>query len=517
MKIKTITVVGGGSSGWMTASALAYRLPNIKINLIESPTVPVIGVGESTLGHFKSYLNLLNVTDDQWMSACDATYKLAIKFCNFKHQGSVFYDILKRIRLPEGINITEDYFLLCNKYPEIFKVEDFDYWFDDTSTMIRNNKLTDKSELLDWNFDNDKAYHLNAGKFGVWLKDNVAIPNGVNHILDDVLEFKVNADGIESLVTKENGELKSDLFIDCTGFKSLLLQKTLGVKFIDYTDTLLNNRACVANVPYADKDREMVSSTESIAIENGWFWNIPLWNRIGVGYAFSKQFVDDETAIKEFRVALEKKYDKERVDKLEFKFIDFVPGRTEHRWFKNVVGIGLSSAFLEPLRSTGLLFIYQDIYALVSTLQRNNGLVRTIDVECFNNSAEYDFDGFKNMVLAEYFLSYRDDTPYWKHIANNIKYFTKDKPFYEDLSSILRGLVSSDVSQPFNIRVMAGSGITTINIMKYEELVKNGNVNFERLHSIKETLINRRKQTDSYVENLESTYEFTKNQLYKDI
>jgi tryptophan halogenase len=514
MNIKSITVVGGGSSGWMTASALAYKLPNTKIQLIESPTVPVIGVGESTLWPFKSFLNLLDLKDEQWMEYCDATYKLAIKFCNFKNEGSVQYDILKPVRLPKNIKKINDYFHLCNMYPDTFKVEDFDYWIDDTSKMVRENKLTDNSDVLNWNFETDKAYHLNAGKFGVWLKENIALKNGVIHIVDDVVKINVNETGIESLLTKDNGEIKSDLFIDCTGFKSLLLQKSLNVKFIDYTNDLINNRACVTNIPYKNKELELLSTTDSVAIENGWFWNIPLWNRIGVGYVFSDKFIDDETAINEFKNALSKKYDPERAENAEYRFIDFVAGRTEHRWYKNVVGIGLSSAFLEPLRSTGLLFIYQDIISLVNTIQRKDGKVRKIDIDCYNDSSNKDFDGFKNLVMTEYFLSNREDTKYWEFISQQ-NFFKSGDPFYENLSYILTGKGVAEIHQTFNIRIMAMDGITPKPPAMYEQILNYENAEyFDYLEQAKNELINQRALTDSYTKSLQSAYEFTKNKIY---
>jgi len=514
MKINSITVVGGGSSGWMAASALAYKLPNVKVKLIESPTVPIIGVGESTLWPFKSFLTLLDLKDEQWMEYCDATYKLAIKFCNFKNEGSIQYDILKSIRLPKNIKKINDYFHLCNMYPDIFKVEDFDYWIDDTSKMVRENKLTDNSDVLNWNFETDKAYHLNAGKFGVWLKENIALKSGVIHIIDDVVKINVNENGIESLLTKENGEIKSDLFIDCTGFKSLLLQKSLNVKFVDYSNDLINNRACVTNIPYDNKELELSSSTDSVAIENGWFWNIPLWDRIGVGYVFSNKFIDDATAINQFKNALSKKYDSTRAENAEYRFIDFVAGRTEYRWYKNVVGIGLSSAFLEPLRSTGLLFIYQDIISLVNTIQRKSGNIRQVDVDCYNDSSKKEFDGFKNLVMAEYFLSDRDDTEYWKHISKQ-DFFKPGDPFFENLSYILTGKGFSYTEQPFNIRIMAMDGISPIPPAIYEQRIKyEGNEYFEYLEQAKTDLINQRSLTDSYAKQLQSTYEFTKNKIY---
>lgn len=179
-----------------------------------------------------------------------------------------------------------------------------------------------------------------------------------------------------------------------------------------------------------------------------------------------------------------------------------------------MVGIGLSSAFLEPLRSTGLLFIYQDIISLVNTIQRKSGNIRQVDVDCYNDSSKKEFDGFKNLVMAEYFLSDRDDTEYWKHISKQ-DFFKPGDPFFENLSYILTGKGFSYTEQPFNIRIMAMDGISPIPPAIHEQRIKyEGNEYFEYLEQAKTDLINQRSLTDSYAKQLQSTYEFTKNKIY---
>jgi len=248
-----------------------------------------------------------------------------------------------------------------------------------------------------------RAYHFDATKFGLWLKNNYC--KKIKHILDDVVSIEQDENGIKSL----NNKYKADLYIDCTGFKSLLLDKTLKEPFESYSDMLPNDSAWATRIQYKDKEKELVPYTNCTAIENGWVWNIPLWSRIGTGYVYSSKFVDDDTALKEFKKHLGQ-------EELEFKNIKMRVGIHNRLWVKNVVAIGLSAGFIEPLESNGLYTVHEFLTKLVLNLQRDK--ISQWDRDNFNFQCKHMFKEFSEFVGLHYALSHRDDTEYWKHCLN---------------------------------------------------------------------------------------------------
>ena len=177
--------------------------------------------------------------------------------------------------------------------------------------LVNENKCTDREiENLPWSYKHDTAFHFDATKFGLWLRDHMCIPNGVKHIKETIDTIEKDENGIQSL----NKKHKADLFIDCTGFRSRLLSYSMAEPFESYTDLLPNDSAWATRIKYKNKRKELVSYTNCTSYNNGWIWNIPLWSRMGTGYVYSSKFVDDETALKEF-----KKYLGKDSEDLEFR------------------------------------------------------------------------------------------------------------------------------------------------------------------------------------------------------
>jgi len=265
--------------------------------------------------------------------------------------------------------------------------------------------------LPNFNFDKDTAYHFDATKFGLWLKNNYCIPKGVKHVLDNVESIEQNESGITSI----NKKYTADLFIDCTGFKSLLLGGALKEPFVSYSDMLPNNKAWATRVPYKDKRNQLEPFTNCTAIENGWVWNIPSWERIGTGYVYSDKYVSDEQALKEFKKHLDKKgHD---YSNSEFKNIKMRVGRHERLFVKNVVAIGLSAGFIEPLESNGLYSTHEFLFRLVRTLNRGDkDTINQFDIDSYDSACKSLFDQFAEFVAAHYALSHRDDTEYWRDV-----------------------------------------------------------------------------------------------------
>lgn len=429
MKTNKIVIVGGGSAGWMTATTLLKAFPDKDITVIESADIPIVGVGESTIGGIRTWTRFIGLDESSFFAATDASLKLSIKFTDFyKKDGGSFHYPFGRPIADGDRNPFYDWQLKKYFYPET-PIEDFVQCLFPAAALFENNKfsLNNNGEFDNFDAGNDVAYHFDALKFGKWLRDEICLPNGLQHIVSTVIDIKTNNNGIESL-TLESGEvITADLFVDCTGWKSLLLGETLNEPFHSLSEMLPNNRAWATRVEYKDKERELEGFTNCTAIENGWCWNIPLWSRLGTGYVYSDKFVSPEDAKEEFkRYLMSDKMviprTQEEVNELEFKDIKMRVGIHEKTFVKNVVAIGLSAGFIEPLESNGLFSVHEFLFKLVDILQR--GGVSQFDRDMYNVSVKDLFDNFSKFVALHYALSHRDDTPYWKAI--NDKQFGKD-------------------------------------------------------------------------------------------
>ena len=432
MKTNKITIVGGGSAGWMVAATLISQFPKKDITVIESPNIPTVGVGESTLGQINVWLDLLGIKDEDFMPYTDASYKLSIRFEDFYKKGDGgFHYPFGNVIETKKLGLKQLWFAKKHLKPET-PVTDYANWLYQNMALVNNNTLfkNENKELEHFDFQYHTAYHFDATKFGLWLKENYCIPKGVKHILEDVNTIETNEDGITSL----NNTHKADMFIDCTGFKSLLLGDTLKEHFNDYSKLLPNNKAWATRVPYKDKEKELLPYTNCTAIENGWVWNIPSWERIGTGYVYSDKYVSDEEALNEFKRHLDKKGND--YSNSEFKNIKMRVGIHDRLFVKNVCAIGLSAGFIEPLESNGLLSVHEFLLNLVKVMKRGEeDTISQWDRDNFNVWCKRFFDDFTEFVSMHYALSHRDDTKYWKDITNKsfIDNRLNDNSMYADI------------------------------------------------------------------------------------
>lgn len=423
LEVNSIVVVGGGSAGWMTASTLIKHFPEKKITVIESANVPTVGVGESTIGQINDWLNSLDIKEDDFMKYCDASLKLSIKFTDWagKGSGGFHYPFGEpwTVGTSHGIN---DWYFKKAWYPDT-PVTDFCDSLYPQMPLIHDNKITknENNELPGWRYDRDIAYHFDATKFGLWLREEYCKPRGVQHIVGTIKEtVETNDNGVVCVELETGEKITADLYIDCTGWKSLLLGQTLNVPFESYADILPNNSAWATRIPYTDKHAELQGYTNCTAIDNGWVWNIPLWSRIGTGYVFSDNYATNEQALEEFKEYLkhgrETPVPAELVDSLEFKLIKMRIGIHKEIFHKNVCAIGLSAGFIEPLESNGLYTVHEFLLKLVKTLGRKK--ITALDRSGFNIAARGDFRSFAEFVAMHYTLSQRDDTKYWQDASS---------------------------------------------------------------------------------------------------
>ena len=412
MNVNKICILGGGSSGFITSSILAkYREQSgldFDIKVIYSKSIGNVGVGESSIQNIIELFQYLELEDSDWMKLCHATYKTSIRFENFYKKGRYFH-------YPFGPgdkeSSVENWCILNEKYPDIFTPERSSIFFSPHTVLSEKNKLTDRQ------VDGFSAYHFDTHLLGEFLKE-YSEEYGVEIIDDVFVEATKNSDGSVSSLVCENGTHTADLFIDCSGFKSLLLGEVMGEDYISFENTLINNKAIVAKIPYTDKEDQLKNYTNCVALDNGWCWEIPLWNHLSVGYVHSNKFATPDEIEKELF---------DRYGEVEYKTVNYRTGRHERGWVKNVVGVGLSYGFIEPLESTGIATTLFNILRALEFFSKRKMKVTQIDRDLFNDAVGRNVDGYRKFIDMHYSLSSRDESEYWRYVTEEIDYQYDDR------------------------------------------------------------------------------------------
>lgn len=518
--INKIVIVGGGSAGWMTAATLIQRLPGREVVLIEDPNTPTVGVGESTLGFINEWLRLLQIKDTDFMKACDATYKMSISFTDFYKKGAgTFHYPFGGIDVTGNKYAKNDWYLKKFLYPNT-PVSDYADCVYPIMSLVNANRVDIDAKIPSFLFQRDVAYHFDAVKFAIWLRDNYAVPRGVKHIRALVKDILTNEEGIEKLVLDTGEEITADLFIDCTGFRSILLGGALNEPFNSYEDILPNNSAWAAQIPYDNKREEIVPYTDCHAIENGWVWNTPLWSRLGTGYVFSDKYVSDEQALEEFKAHLKRK-GKLREDQ-KFRKIQFRTGIYNRLWVKNVCAIGLSAGFIEPLESNGLYSVHMFLVRLLRAIDRDQEahMVSEFDRNSFNWSCRSMFDGFAQFVALHYSLSYRDDTEYWRDVGRR-SYCDVDKSLHRGNSRDDSFIQAFDAK--FNVTRFNNDGMNAVATglhyystdLHFIHSANDAGVNLaEEFEEVTKNLNTKKELWDFLASKCPTVYDFTKERIY---
>ncbi len=414
-----ICIVGGGSAGWMSASTFSRLLPKDEVTLIESPDIGTSSVGESTLEGIREWLDLIGAKEDTFIKEVSGTYKHSIKFTDFlqKDGGSFHYPFGKDTQFSSEswwayyLKLNDD----CPKYDYRYSLDHFrnkkkDIPFSEYAETI--NPLAQCAEMGRFDASSARAYHIDAGKFVEYLKKEYC--DRVTRIESTVIDCEQSNNGISSVILDNGKIIKADLFVDCTGFKSLLLGEFLKEPFISYDHLIPNDSAWATHVPYNNKEKEMVAYTECTAIDNGWVWKIPLWEEIASGYVYSSKYINEVEAKHQFIDHLEEKgFD---TSNCQFKHIPMRIGRHKRSFVKNVVAIGMSAGFIEPLESNGLLTVHDNLVSLYKTLRR--GQPSQLIKDYYNRGTSLHFDEFADFVAVHYAFTKRQDTAYWKDIFN---------------------------------------------------------------------------------------------------
>lgn len=431
---KSVVIVGGGSSGWMTAAYLRKALdPSIRVTVLEAPHIRTIGVGEATFSTIKLFFDYLGLPEHEWMPSCNAAYKLAIRFQNWTKERGHFYHPFQRYDAVDGYNMAEWWLKLkrneepfdyaCFTIPAICDAKRSPRYldgrvFDDrVQSMWTGDAIADNKFLNDHQVQYPYAYHFDAGLLAKFL-EGYATQRGVGLIHDEVKEVVLKEDGsISHLETLNHGQVAADLFVDCTGFRGLLINQALKEPFIPFSESLLCDSAVALQVPVDVSKNGIRPYTTATAMSAGWVWDIPLYGRVGTGYVYSSAFLSKEEAEAEFRRHLGPAADGCTANHIRMRI-----GRTRNSWVKNCVAIGLSSGFVEPLESTGIFFIQNGIEELVHHFPK--GAIDEEAVRSYNRNTAECIDGVREFLTLHYRASDRDDNEFWR--ATKSTYMSED-------------------------------------------------------------------------------------------
>jgi tryptophan halogenase len=404
---KNILIVGGGSAGWMTAAALSNALPSERhtITLVESHNIGTISVGEATIPGILEFNQMLGIDEASFMRFTQGSFKLGITFQDWYKKGHAYMHPFG----PYGINMQglafHHYWLkdkLAGKERPIS-----DYCIEYQAALhgkFCHPQPQSRSALANIKY----AYHFDAIKYAEFLKE-YSLARKVNHVQGDIRHVRQcpNTADILGVELKDGNALSADLFIDCSGFKGLLIAKTLDVGFEDWRQYLPCDSAIAQPSESLDNIKPYTIST---AHENGWQWQIPLQHRVGNGFVFSSQFISKEMAVSKLSKRLPSKALSEA---RELKWIN---GKRKQAWKNNCVAIGLSAGFIEPLESTGLQLIQSAIMRLLSLFP--DGKCKQADIDAYNRYTDDELWRIRDFIILHYKASEREDSAFWRYCKN---------------------------------------------------------------------------------------------------
>lgn len=426
--VRSIVVAGGGTAGWLAAAYMNRALGDrVKITLVESEDVAPIGVGEATVPTFGTTMRFLGLEDRDWMPAVSGTYKAAIRFVGWSHgvdlggeRISEYWHPFREGSEPHARPWAEPYFGQIGT-----GIASIHYALDrrlrGEAAGLLADQLLPTLELCrrglspknpaDPTHDVRTAYHLDAILLGRFLR-GVACGRGVERVVDHIVEVERDSTGaVAALVLRSGRRLEADLYVDCTGFRSLLLGETLEEPFLSDSGHLLCDSAVAIPSRHVRKHVGLPPFTTSTALRCGWSWDIPLHHRRGCGYVYSQAFASPDEAEAELRAFLG-----EAAEGAEARHLRFRVGRHRRTWVKNVVALGLSAAFLEPLESTSIFLVEYGLANLVTFFpQRPVDESRT---NAYNRVMNEVYDELRDFILMHYALANRGDTPFWRSAAS---------------------------------------------------------------------------------------------------
>lgn len=419
-RIRTIVIAGGGTAGWLSAAYLNRALgDSVKITLVESSAVDTIGVGEATIPSLSYTMEFIGFCDHEWMPHVNGTYKAAIKFADWAPSVRPYYWHPFSTQRPEPMAspFERPYFLeVGTGLPLVHYAmhERLNGNKDFLSSMcVPTNALCEEKRTpihpTDPRMNVRTAYHLDAGLLAKFLR-KVATGRGVHHRIGHIGEVELDDRGyISALKLTDGARLEADLFIDCTGFRSVLLNGALKEPFENDNKHLLCDSAVAISCENNPERDGIAPYTTATALKYGWMWDIPLFHRSGCGYVYCSSFLDKESAEREAREFLGPRSDKGSANHIKIRV-----GRSRNLWVKNCVAIGLSGSFIEPLESTGIFLIEYGLQNLL-TLFPNRRFSAPF-IRKYNQNMRRMYEELRDFVVLHYCINKRTDTDFWQAV-----------------------------------------------------------------------------------------------------
>lgn len=507
--MRKIVIIGGGTAGWMTAAYLAKYHGSENVTVVESPTIPIIGVGESVTPHVRDFFEEIGMVESDWMKETGAIHKYANKFINWCGTNDESYfsfnyttpanylykDVSKNIANEDFVVDTSqvrtidilNHFVKNNVYKR------FDEYFCPQFHYMENNVSPYKDNEYLLNQIHSHAHHINAELMGTYIRTKIT-PN-ITNIIAEVVKVNTQEENISSIELDNGSVITADWFIDCTGFSRVLVN-ALGWKTKAYDHPI--DSAWVCPTDYDDPETEMVNFTNTVAEPYGWRFNLALYHRMGNGYCYSSKHVSDEDAKEYFLKQI-------KTPKKEPRLIKWKPERLETFAKGNCVAVGLTCGFVEPLEANAL-------YTIVTSIRRLHEVLNENDYKSYNNKMAHAIDDIADFILVHYTLSPRTDTKFWTDMqtigkADNHAALVIDK-IYDEKNSMLG----------------ASTGYTMFPDYMWIQLALHWNIEFnDRNKSSKADKILAKMQLDfdynkhRYISSLcENNYTWHKNNIFKD-
>jgi tryptophan 7-halogenase len=410
--VRSICIVGGGTAGWLTAGIIAARHTcgsdaGLAITLVESETIGIVGVGEGTWPTMRTTLKKIGVSETDFFRECNVSFKQGAKFARWVSGDSSDY-YYHPLMLPEGfpgLDLAPFWTKYSGEHADAPSFSDAVCFQEAVCELGLAPKLITSPE---YSGIANYAYHLDAGRFAAFIRQHCIKNLGIRHVVDEVTAVAKNDRGdIDYVETARSGRLAGDLFIDCSGFRALLLGETLGVPFVDCSDVLFVDRALAIQVPYDDERSAIAPHTLAIAQKHGWIWDIGLQSRRGVGYVFSSNHTSTDAALGELRTYLG-----ERHRDLQPREIKITAGHRQTFWKGNCVALGLSGGFLEPLEASALVLVELSADMIGAMMPATR---ETMDIVArrFNETTRYRWGRIIDFLKLHYILSRRTDSKFW--------------------------------------------------------------------------------------------------------
>ena len=397
--VKKVVITGGGTAGWVTAAALAKQFGEmLDIALVESEEIGTVGVGEATFPSILAFHRLIELDEREFMRASKASFKLGISFENWGGLGDRYMHAFGTIGRSTWMGDFQHFWLAAKECG--FGGEIGDYCFERKAAEQGKFALSENVQI-------NYAYHFDAGLYAAHLR-RMSEAKGVRRIEGKIARVEQNSEsGFVTALVLESGETVSgDLFIDCTGFRGLLIEQTLKSGFEDWSHWLRTDGALAVQTP---SGAELPPYTRAIARQSGWQWRIPLQHRVGNGIVFCSAYQSQDEARSTLLANLEGE------PLFEPRLIRFKAGRRIRAWDKNVVSVGLASGFIEPLESTSIHLIQIGVTRLMQ-LFPFSGITPAL-INRYNDQSRIEYERIRDFIILHYKLTERDDTPFWRDCA----------------------------------------------------------------------------------------------------